>query len=106
MWLSLSRICLWLVDADVTPPAGSISPLAWAIIGALVTVICVTIPALWFRGNSIQDRMQKRMDEVQDKMYADLKECNEKKLELEDEVLDLMKLLRLQMEQSKVRKKL
>lgn len=97
MWFLLSQVS--------APPAGSISPLAWAIIGTLVAAIAAAIPALWVRGNSIQDRMQKRMDEVHDQMYADLKECNEKKLELEDEMLGLMKLLRLQMEQSKARKK-
>lgn len=99
------ELFLSLMGMAVDPPTGGISPLAWAIIGALALVCTTVIPALWVRGNSIQDRMQKRMDEVQDKMYGDLKTCNEKKLELEDEVLDLMKLLRMQMEQSKVRKK-
>lgn len=90
---------------EVGAPAGGLSPLAWTIIVALAGVIAVAVPSLWYRGNVIQDRMQKRMDEVQDKMYADLKECNENKLELEDEILELMKLLRLQMERSKGGKK-
>lgn len=101
MWLSLSHVVL----LDSGPPIGPISPLAWAIIGALCLVIVSVVPALWYRGNKIHDRMQDRMDEVQDKMYADLKECNEKKVELEDELLGLMKVLRMQMEQSKLRKK-
>ena len=76
-----------LADA---PPTGGVSPLSWAIIGALAAVIASVVPALWIRGNKIQDRM-----------YSDLKECNEKKTEQEEEVLGLLKVLRLQMEQSK-----
>ena len=76
--------------ATVDPPAGGVSPLAWVIIGALATVVGTVVPALWYRGNKIND-----------KMYADLKECNEKKAEQEEEMLGLMKVLRLQMEQSR-----
>lgn len=76
------------------PPSGGISPLAWIIILALVGVIAAVIPALWLRGNKIQDRM-----------YEDLKICNEKRAKTEDDVLGLMKVLRLQMEASKGGKK-
>lgn len=76
--------------ATVDPPGGGVSPLAWVIIGALATVVGTVVPALWYRGNKIHD-----------KMYADLKECNEKKTEQEEEMLGLMKVLRLQMEQSR-----
>ena len=76
--------------AAVDPPTGGVSPLAWVIIGALATVVGTVVPALWYRGNKIND-----------KMYADLKECNEKKTEQEEEMLGLMKVLRFQMEQSR-----
>ncbi len=80
-----------LFDAGLADlPTGGVSPLAWVIIGALCTVIAAVIPALWSRGNKISDQM-----------YADLKECNEKRAEQEEEVLGLLKVLRLQMEQSK-----
>lgn len=72
------------------PPAGGISPLSWIIILTLCGVIAAAIPALWIRGNKIQD-----------KMYADLKECNEKRVKSEEDMLGLMKVLRLQMEHSK-----
>lgn len=75
---------------DSVPPAGEVSPLAWAIIGTLATVCGTVIPALWYRGNKIHD-----------KMYEDLKECNQKHLDQEEEVLGVLKVLRLQMEQSK-----
>jgi len=88
MWLSLS--CMMVVD----PPTGGISPLAWVIIITLVGVIAAVIPALWLRGNKIQDRM-----------YEDLKVCNEKRAKTEDDVLGLMKVLRLQMEASRGGKK-
>ena len=86
MLLSLS--CMMAAAGD--PPAGGISPLAWVIILALVAVIAGVIPALWIRGNKIQD-----------KMYEDLKVCNEKRAKTEDDVLGLMKVLRLQMEASR-----
>lgn len=75
---------------QVDPPSGGVSGLAWVIILALCGVIAAVIPTLWVRGNKIQDRM-----------YGDLKACNEKKTEQEEEVLGLLKVLRLQMEQSR-----
>jgi hypothetical protein len=80
--------------AQVAPPSGGISPLAWVIIGALVTVCVTVIPALWYRGNKIHDQM-----------YEDLKKCNEKCKQSEEDVLGLMKVLRLQMEASRGGKK-
>ena len=80
--------------ADSTTPAGGVSPLAWVIIGTLSAVLATVVPALWHRGNKINDQM-----------YADLKECNEKKAEQEEEVLGLLKVLRIQMEESKGGKK-
>ncbi len=78
------------MDVAVDPPDGGVSPLAWVIIGALSTVIMAVVPALWLRGNKLNDRM-----------YADLKECNEKRLDQEEEILGVLKVLRLQMEGSK-----
>ncbi len=87
-----------LMDAvQVDPPTGSISPLAWVIIGALTVVCATVIPALWHRGNKERDRAEN----IREKMYEDLKECNQKRADSEEEVLGLMKLLRLMMEQSK-----
>ena len=80
--------------AEVTPPSGGISPLSWVIIGALAAVCATVIPALWFRGNKIQDTM-----------YEDLKKCNEKCKQSEEDVLGMMKVLRLQMEASRGGKK-
>ena len=74
----------------MTPPVGVVSPLAWSIIGVLAGVCATVIPALWYRGNKIQD-----------KLYEDLKECNDKKRKSEEDVLGVLKVLRLQMEQSK-----
>jgi hypothetical protein len=76
------------------PPTGGVSPLSWAIIGALAAVCATVIPALWARGNKLQDQM-----------YADLKTCNESKEQLQEDTLGLLKVLRLQMEQSKEGKK-
>jgi hypothetical protein len=89
MWLFLS--CA-MAAAPVDPPSGGISPLAWAIIGALALAIGGAVPALWHRGNKIQDRM-----------YEDLKTCNERKAQLEEDLLGLLKVLRLSMEQSRKR---
>jgi hypothetical protein len=75
---------------EVDPPSGGVSPLAWVIIGALIFVIATVIPALWIRGNKIEDRM-----------YSDLKKCNEKRNASEEEIVSVLKVLRLQMEQSK-----
>ena len=79
---------------NVDPPAGGLSALAWVIILALCGVIAVAIPALWKRGNKIQDRM-----------YEDLKACNEKRAQQEEEILGLLKVLRLSMEPQKGGKK-
>jgi hypothetical protein len=87
MWLSMS---LMMEAARVDPPPGGISPLAWVIIVALSVALAAVTPALWYRGNKMQD-----------KMYDDLKECNKKKAEAEEEVLGLLKVLRVQMEQSR-----
>lgn len=92
MWLSLSFVLLTDAVARVDPPAGGISPLAWAIIGALAAAIGAAVPALWYRGNKIQDQM-----------YEDLKTCNERKAQLEEDLLGLLKVLRLSMEQSRKR---
>jgi hypothetical protein len=82
-----------LLDAAALPDGG-ISPLAWVIIGALVAAISAAVPALWYRGNKIQD-----------KMYEDLKICHEKRVQSEDDQLGLLKVLRLQMEASRGGKK-
>jgi hypothetical protein len=86
MWLSMS----FAMVAAGDPPAGGLSSLAWTIILVLCGVIAAVVPALWIRGNKIQDRM-----------YADLKACNEKRVQSEEDMLGLMKVLRLQMEHSK-----
>lgn len=87
MFLSLS----FMMDvAAVDPPTGGISGLSWVIIIALAGVCAAVIPALWYRGNKIQD-----------KMYEDLKKCNERRVQSEEEQLGLLKLVRLQMEQSR-----
>ena len=72
--------------ARVDPPSGGISPLAWTLIVALATVISVAIPALWKHNRQL---------------YRDLKECNERSNQKEDEVLGLMKVVRVQMEVAK-----
>jgi hypothetical protein len=91
MWLSMS---LFLSLARVDPPAGGISPLAWSIIAVLAGAIAAVVPALWHRGNKIQDRM-----------YEDLKACNEKRAQSEEDLLGLLKVLRIQMEASRGGKK-
>jgi hypothetical protein len=83
-----------VVLAQTAPPSGGISPLAWAIIVPLAAALGAVVPALWARGNKIQDRM-----------YEDLKACNEKRAKTEDDILGLMKVLRLQMEASRGGKK-
>lgn len=93
MWLSLSFVME--VAARIDPPSGSISPLAWAIIGTLTAAIGAAVPALWYRANKIQDQM-----------YEDLKACNEKRAQSEEDMLGLIKVLRLQMEQSRGGRKL
>jgi hypothetical protein len=79
-------VIAFLAIAEVTPPAGDVSPLAWVIIGALATALM----AVSFFGKYWTDRL-----------YADLKECNEKRAASEEDVLGVLKVLRLQMEQSK-----
>jgi hypothetical protein len=74
----------------VDPPSGGLSALAWVIIVALAGVFAAVVPALWHRGNKLQD-----------KMYEDLKICNDKRAKTEEDVLGLMKVLRVQMEQSR-----
>jgi hypothetical protein len=74
------------VSVPVDPPSGGVSPLAWVIIGALVVAllgIC-SFSKYWT-----------------DRLYKDLKECNEKKAASEEDVLGVLKVLRIQMEQSK-----
>ena len=75
---------------QVDPPSGGLSALAWVLIVALAGVMAAVVPALWYRGNKLQD-----------KMYEDLKVCNDKRAKTEEDVLGLLKVLRLQMEKSK-----
>lgn len=92
MYLSVSLMAAVAAAGD--PPTGGISPLAWIIIVVLAGALGAVVPALWIRGNRIQDRM-----------YEDLKICNEKRAKSEDDILGLMKVLRLQMEASRGGKK-
>lgn len=76
---------LVVLAADAAPEGG-VSPLAWVIIGALVTaLVAVSLFSKYWT----------------DRLYSDLKECNEKKAASEEDVLGVLKVLRLQMEQSK-----
>lgn len=84
MWLSLSFAVLAVAKVD--PPTGGISPLAWTIIIALATVISAAIPALW------------KMNRT---MYRDLKDCNDRSNQKEDDLLGLLKVVRVSMEASK-----
>jgi len=79
-----------IIATMADPPSGGLSPLAWAIIGALASAIAAAVPALWYRSIKIQDIM-----------YKDLKECNEKRAQSEEDLLGLLKVLRVQMEKSK-----
>ena len=73
-----------LLAAD--PPSGGVSPLSWAIIGALVTaLVAISLFSKYWT----------------DRIYSDLKECNAKRAASEEDVLGVLKVLRLQMEQSK-----
>jgi hypothetical protein len=72
--------------AAVDPPSGGISPLAWTIIVALAGTLTTVTGILW------KDRS---------KVYDDLKACTAKRLESEEEMLALLKVLRSQMERSK-----
>jgi hypothetical protein len=72
------------------PPAGGVSPLSWVIIGALAaTLVAVSLFAKYWT----------------DRLYSDLKECNAKKTASEEDILGVLKVLRLQMEQSRGGKK-
>ncbi len=93
----LSSLSFVVEAVKSDPPSGGISALAWVIIGALTAVCASVIPALWHRGNKERDRAER----MREKMYEDLKECNQKRADSEEEVLGLMKLLRLMMEQPK-----
>lgn len=77
-------LCL-VLSLSEDPPSGGVSPLAWAIIVALATAFAAAVPALWY------DRRR---------MYDDLKACNAAKAEQDEEILGLLKVLRVQMEQS------
>jgi len=75
---------LALLAAD--PPAGGVSPLAWVIVSALALALAsISLFAKYWT----------------DRLYSDLKECNEKRAASEEDVLGVLKVLRLQMEQSK-----
>ncbi len=87
MLLSMSYV---MTAALVDPPAGELSALAWVIIVVLAGTLGAVVPVLWVRGNKLQD-----------KMYEDLKVCNQKRAQTEEDLLGLMKVLRLQMEASK-----
>lgn len=87
------RLIVLSILGDVVtmdPPTGFLSPIAWVIILTLCGVMAAVIPALWYRGNKIHDMM-----------YEDLKACNEKRAQTEEDILGLMKVLRLQMENSR-----
>jgi hypothetical protein len=83
--MALSMSLVMAVQA-VNPPAGGVSPLAWVIIGALV----VALLGVCSFGKYWTDRM-----------YKDLKECNEKRLDSEEDILGVLKVLRISMEQSR-----
>jgi hypothetical protein len=75
-----------LSTGEVDPPSGGVSPLAWVIVLALVGALgAVCTVALKWVG----------------RMYKDLKDCNAAKAEQEEDTLGLLKVLRIQMEQSK-----
>lgn len=70
----------------IDPPTGSLSPLAWTIIGVLCAVIvAICTYAKGWHG----------------KMYDDLKACNELGNAKDEENLGLLKVIRLQMEESR-----
>ena len=79
-------LSLAIVTPPVEPPAGGVSPLAWVIIGALVVALLAVCSFSKYWTSML---------------YKDLKECNEKRLDSEEDVLGVLKVLRLQMEQSK-----
>ncbi len=72
---------------DIAPPTGSVSPLAWVIIGALSTAlvsVCV-FSKFWVN-----------------RLYEDLKECRARKVQEDDETVGLLKVLSSQLERSKI----
>lgn len=73
-------------STEVDPPSGGISPLAWVIILALVGAIGAIcgVGMRWVT-----------------KLYDDLKECNASRAVQDEDTLGLLKVLRVQMEQSK-----
>lgn len=81
----LSVLLLFAVQKN-DPPAGGISPLAWVIILALVAALGI-VSLFFSKWNS--------------RLYDDLKECNASKAGLLEEVLGLLKVVRIQMEKSK-----
>ena len=77
----------WLLAAlPLDPPAGGVSPLAWVIITCLATALTGVslFGARWAT-----------------KIYDDLKACNTAKASQEEEILGLLKVVRVSMEQSK-----
>lgn len=72
--------------ADVEPPSGGISALAWVIILALCsTLVAVcTISLRWVT-----------------KLYEDLKSCNAAKAAEDEEILAMLRVARIQMERSR-----
>jgi hypothetical protein len=81
-----SLLSLMEVLKAADPPAGVFSPAAWVVISALGTALMGVslFGAKWAT-----------------KIYDDLKECNKARVASEEEVLGLLKVLRVSMEQSK-----
>lgn len=79
---------LWsmLSAAEVDPPSGGISPLAWVIILALCSVVVAicTVALRWVS-----------------KLYDDLKACNAAKAAESEEILAMLRVARVQMERSR-----
>jgi hypothetical protein len=70
----------------VDPPTGGVSPLAWVIVTALAAALVgVSVVALRWVG----------------RLYDDLKACNAARAASEEDVLGMLKVLRMQMERSK-----
>lgn len=84
MFATFLAVCM--LYAETTPPSGGLSSLAWTLIVTLATALVTVTGALW------KDRKQ---------TYDDLKACNAKYAEQEEEILGLLKVLRVQMEKSK-----
>lgn len=70
----------------VDPPGGGLSPLAWTLISVLAGTLTTVTTVLW------KDRS---------KVYDDLKACNATRAAAEEELLALLKVLRIQLESSK-----